>query len=226
VEQGAGQAFITFAEPALIDGVWAPSHVRRLLLPNESVKLSEDCHMRLIREERPEDGPTRAFVQAMLASFDGAEAPRGASLVCLTGLDAGRAFPLLESGGLIGRALEMVIRIRDRAVSKEHARIFFSEGAWWLEDLGTPNGTFVNNQRIRSPKTLGEWSIIEMGQTLLRFDAASGSERSPESEDELEVEVETGATSHVSQLLAICLGGLMTLAGIAVTYGLAFGRGG
>ena len=51
----------------------------------------------------------------------------------------------------IGRAPECELRVDDTYASQQHARIFGRNGSWYVEDLGSTNGTFVNEQRLAAP---------------------------------------------------------------------------
>jgi hypothetical protein len=57
----------------------------------------------------------------------------------------------------------------DPAVSRAHARIFFAEGAIWVEDLGSTNGTLVNRRRLaaRAPERIKLSDRLEVGDTTL-----------------------------------------------------------
>lgn len=61
----------------------------------------------------------------------------------------------------------------DAAVSRVHARLWYAEEHWWIEDLRSTNGTWVDQQDIRGlgaiPLSLG--STIQIGQTVLLFDS-------------------------------------------------------
>lgn len=63
---------------------------------------------------------------------------------------------------LVGRAPFCLLRIRDRRVSGEHARMEFRAGAWEVRDLGSRNGTLVNGQRL----TPGETCPLQGGDVL------------------------------------------------------------
>src|SRR5579859_1870195 len=62
----------------------------------------------------------------------------------------------------IGRAPESNFIVRDSRASRAHARIFVQEGAYWIEDLSSRHGTFVNGKRI-SRQPLQNSDKIEFG---------------------------------------------------------------
>ena len=70
----------------------------------------------------------------------------------------------------IGRFPTNDIVLPDPYVSRKHARIFFSEGKWYIEDLNSTNGTIVNNEDIRGKGSveLGEDVEIILGLTVLK----------------------------------------------------------
>jgi signal transduction histidine kinase/CheY-like chemotaxis protein len=65
-------------------------------------------------------------------------------LILLTGQDAGKFF-MLDTEEIIGRDLNVTLRVSDTTVSRRHARILRSpSGRYYIEDLGSQNGTWVN----------------------------------------------------------------------------------
>lgn len=156
-------------EPLSFDGVFAPPHVRRLWLPGERLKLSAALSLRRLPDATPAraDG-TVAVVQDL---FEGDEAAPAAAprLLCLTGLDLGREFPLVDGVTEVGRGDSVGLRIRDRAVSRRHARIHHGEGKTVIEDLGTSNGIYVGGHKAKGPTELHDGDVIEIGRALLKF---------------------------------------------------------
>ncbi len=63
----------------------------------------------------------------------------------------------------IGRGPTNTIQIADNFISSEHTRLSFRKGIWYVQDAGSVNGTFVNNQPAREaiPANLGD--IIQVG---------------------------------------------------------------
>ena len=59
----------------------------------------------------------------------------------------------------------------DSIKKSHHAEISKREGTYWLEDLGSTNGTYVGNQRLRSAHPLEDGEQISLGGVLLIFRA-------------------------------------------------------
>lgn len=83
-----------------------------------------------------------------------------------------RKFRFETDSVLIGRDLggveANVDLAPDRAVSGRHAHIFRSQGSWWINDLGSTNGTMVNSVRLapRIPRRLLFGEVVQAGTTL------------------------------------------------------------
>lgn len=83
----------------------------------------------------------------------------------------------------LGRAPESTICLPDRRVSREHAMILrlARSGEFYLVDLGSRNGSFLNHQRINVPTQLHNGDVIRIGKTELEFfDAAMSQEIDPQ----------------------------------------------
>ncbi len=93
--------------------------------------------------------------------------PKAILVQKLDGKD-GMAFSLGEHGVVIGRKRSNDISLDDTNVSRVHASIDFWEGDYYITDLGSTNGTFVNGTRV-SKKRLAEGDLITMGTTALEF---------------------------------------------------------
>src|SRR3954471_15486428 len=70
----------------------------------------------------------------------------------------------------LGRHPNNSIQLLDKIVSKEHCTIEFMDNRWVLKDLGSLNGTFVNNERVRGISPLKHGDEIALGATKGRFD--------------------------------------------------------
>ncbi len=81
-------------------------------------------------------------------------------------------FPLTEPEMLLGRDPGCAIYLpHDLRISRRHARLFWEEGAWYLEDLGSANGCTVRGVRVLHPMPLRPGGDIHLGQTVLRLEA-------------------------------------------------------
>lgn len=69
---------------------------------------------------------------------------------------------------LIGRDLQNDLQLQDDAISARHARIFFSNNLWMLDDSQSTNGTYLNDEKILSPTALVENDIIRCGKILIK----------------------------------------------------------
>ncbi len=100
------------------------------------------------------------------------EEPCLAWLITLQGPRRGRLFPLRSDGVSIGRSLENDIPVDDEATSRHHARIFADDGSvhphFFVQDLASANGTFVNGERI-SRHALHDEDRIVFGATIFAF---------------------------------------------------------
>ena len=84
-----------------------------------------------------------------------------------------KEFDLKDSTSL-GRHPSQDIQVLDRVVSKEHARIVRREGLYYLADLGSRNGTFLNGTRVTRTMELHPGDEIRMGGSSLVFLGEAG----------------------------------------------------
>ena len=94
---------------------------------------------------------------------------KGLSLVVTEGPLAGTVVPLGTEQITLGRAPDSTLVIDDDYASSRHARIYPSEGAWFVEDLGSTNGTWIERARITSPTVLAVGAPLRIGRTTLQL---------------------------------------------------------
>jgi pSer/pThr/pTyr-binding forkhead associated (FHA) protein len=96
---------------------------------------------------------------------------RGApgSVTIADGPQAGVGATLGEEPVVIGRGSDCQIRLDDDYSSTRHARLFQSEGEWWVEDLGSTNGTYLDGQRVTRPVPAEIGGSIRIGRTTLNI---------------------------------------------------------
>ncbi len=91
------------------------------------------------------------------------------TLVVTQGPLVGTSLPLRESGTVIGRNPECALVLDDDFASGRHARIFQRDGAWFVEDLGSTNGTFLGNERLTTPTRVDAGSALRIGKTVVEL---------------------------------------------------------
>lgn len=95
----------------------------------------------------------------------------------LQGSDRGKRFELPEhEPQLIGRSSE-ALPLTDTTISRRHAELTPDDGTWYLRDLDSANGTFVNGEQIDERVKLSPGDQIRCGSTLFLFTLTSSDHR-------------------------------------------------
>src|SRR5205809_2749747 len=94
-----------------------------------------------------------------------------AHLVVLKGLNAKQSITLEKDRILLGRnaSCDIVLPANDFAVSREHACILRVQSKFFIEDMGSRNGTFVNNQPVTERRQLNDNDKIRICDFLYGF---------------------------------------------------------
>ncbi len=80
-------------------------------------------------------------------------------------VQSGAVYRVSPEGAVLGReGAKADIVIRNPSVSKRHAKIYESDGEWFLEDLGSSNGTFFANQRISEPVAISPGALFALAE--------------------------------------------------------------
>ncbi|MCR4512812.1 FHA domain-containing protein [Aeromicrobium sp. 50.2.37] len=97
--------------------------------------------------------------------------PRGSptKLQVVSGPNSGQSVPLGEGPVLLGRGTDAAIRLDDDYVSTRHARFATNGEQWFVEDLGSTNGTYLGSQRITSPTPVGLGLQVRLGKTIVEL---------------------------------------------------------
>ena len=90
-------------------------------------------------------------------------------VVVTEGSNVGERAELEQAPILIGRGSDAAIRLDDDYVSTRHARIAASGDQWFVEDLGSTNGTYIGTVRITQPTTITLGTQVRIGKTILEL---------------------------------------------------------
>lgn len=105
------------------------------------------------------------------------EAVSEACLVVIYGPDMGRRIPLGFGAFEIGRSSKNDLPLDQDSVSRHHARITRSREGWSVRDLGSTNGTYVNDAAVEE-RALADGDRIKVGRSILKFMAGGNIEAS------------------------------------------------
>lgn len=90
-------------------------------------------------------------------------------LVVTEGPLRGTTVPLGSSAVLIGRAPSCTLVLDDDYSSSRHARLFPQDDQWFVEDLGSTNGTFVGEHRVEQATPVPTGTPVRVGQSVLEL---------------------------------------------------------
>ena len=91
------------------------------------------------------------------------------SAVVTEGSNSGLTASLDEAPLLIGRGPDAAIRLDDDYVSTRHARIGRSNDTWYVEDLGSTNGTYIGSQRLTQATAISLGTRVRVGKTTIEL---------------------------------------------------------
>nr|WP_236673218.1 GGDEF domain-containing protein [Comamonas sp. JC664] len=99
-----------------------------------------------------------------------------AALVVIYGLDLGRKFDLTSGETLIGRSSKADIQIDQESVSRNHAGITNTREGVRIRDLGSTNGTFINDELVEGVRELRNGDLVKIGRTIFKYIAGGNIE--------------------------------------------------
>lgn len=70
---------------------------------------------------------------------------------------------------VVGRGPQADVQLNDLTLARTHLRFFEREGSWWVADLDSPAGTWLDGQQLRAPQPIAAGQVIRAGGTLIRI---------------------------------------------------------
>ena len=103
-----------------------------------------------------------------------------AVLQTIQGMNPGQCFPIEGEVAVLGRHPDCDIVLESGAVSRQHAQLLVIDGVYYVEDLGSRNGTFVNGQPVLERRALAENDKLAICDLLFVFRSAPPEPEAPE----------------------------------------------
>ena len=97
--------------------------------------------------------------------------PRASLLTIIDGSQAGAVMRLDDQPVTMGRSSDIEVSLEDDYASGHHARLFPQGSRWFLEDLGSTNGTFVGEQRLTRATPIEVGQNFRVGRTTMQLKA-------------------------------------------------------
>lgn len=136
---------------------------------------STSCHdkmMARLQERTAIDGTARGVILRVVNPSE------KAWLEC----QATGAHLALDESAVVGRGPAVRVRVEDSGVSREHAALRRKDGCWWVQDLGSANGTFVNGMPATVSTRLRDGDELSFGPARFRFHNPGSREKPPDTD--------------------------------------------
>jgi diguanylate cyclase (GGDEF)-like protein len=92
-----------------------------------------------------------------------------AALVVIYGLDLGRKYDLTRQETVIGRSSRADIQIDQESISRNHAKVINGATHVVIRDMGSTNGTYVNDDLVQGDHQLRNGDLVKIGRTIFKF---------------------------------------------------------
>jgi pSer/pThr/pTyr-binding forkhead associated (FHA) protein len=92
--------------------------------------------------------------------------PQNFQFIVQKGPEPGKVIALNRPELVLGRDASADIPLPDAEVSRRHARVYLQGGGYWIEDLGSTNGTFVKDRRLVGPHALADGETLVLGNNV------------------------------------------------------------
>ena len=81
-------------------------------------------------------------------------------------MDSGQLYSFVKSQVSLGRDPASELYIQNEAISARHALLSYHHGQWWVQDLGSKNGTFLNQHPVEEPLALADGDELQFGELV------------------------------------------------------------
>ncbi len=116
-------------------------------------------------------------IKAALDSADKEASNKPPALLVVGGDLNGTLFDLVHDETILGRSAENTIILEFQGISRQHLKILLQDSKVIIVDLGSKNGTYLNNQKLTGSAPLSKGDIIKLGSVALKFIPAGDPER-------------------------------------------------
>ncbi len=108
-------------------------------------------------------------IHKALSSTENEADQKPAALLVVGGELNGTLFDLVEPEVICGRSAKNSITLEFNGISREHFKLTMTETSFTVEDMGSRNGTYLNNDKVESPIELSKGDIIKLGAVALKY---------------------------------------------------------
>jgi pSer/pThr/pTyr-binding forkhead associated (FHA) protein len=130
----------------------------------------------LPNDKRDSDEPTNLDNSGMVRVPED-PLSKEACLVAISGPDPGRKFSLGSPSVTVGRSVTCDIQVDQGSASRAHSEIINDEQSFRIRDLGSTNGTYVNDELVKEERTLVDGDFVKIGRTTFKFLSGGNIER-------------------------------------------------
>jgi ABC transport system ATP-binding/permease protein len=140
-----------------------------LRVENEARKNGDgaDATVAFDKIERPAQRPTEIQLPVIRSATP--SAPLLATLEVVRGSMSGNTFPITRAVCAVGRSERNEVVLRDESVSSSHATLLLKGNTWYIVDLRSANGTFVDGYRVAGERVLPSGCSLRLGEVKLVF---------------------------------------------------------
>jgi two-component system, cell cycle response regulator len=118
------------------------------------------------------DGPATSSTKTIVTQVSAPlkrQDTREACLVIMYGDDLGRRVPLGDATITMGRSSQADVHLDQESVSRNHCKLWKDGHRYFIEDLQSTNGTYVNDELVSGPTDLRDGDQLKVGRTILKF---------------------------------------------------------